>query len=58
MSGSAYKLLGHAVWHGGKWYVRRTYLRRLPSRRNAAVVGLAALIAGAAAVTFARRALS
>ncbi len=58
MNGSAYKLLGYAVWHGGKWYVRRQYLDRLPSARMAAVTGLAALAATAAAVTFARRALS
>jgi hypothetical protein len=58
MNGSAYKLLGYAVWHGGKWYVRRRYLDRLPSARVAAVTGLAALAATAAAVTFARRALS
>jgi hypothetical protein len=58
MNGSAYKLLGYAVWHGGKWYVRRRYLDRLPSARRTAVTGLAALAATAAAVTFARRALS
>jgi hypothetical protein len=58
MNGSAYKLLGYAVWHGGKWYVRRRYLDRLPSARMAAVTGLAALAATAAAVTLARRALS
>jgi hypothetical protein len=58
MNGSAYKLLGYAVWHGGKWYVRRRYLDRLPSARTAAVTGLAALAAGAVAVTFARRALN
>jgi hypothetical protein len=53
MNGSAYKLLGYAVWRGGKWYVRRRYLSRLPSARAAALTGLAAL----AAVTLARRAL-
>jgi hypothetical protein len=58
MNGSAYKLLGYAVWRGGKWYVRRRYLDRLPSARMAAVTGIAALAATAAAVTFARRALS
>jgi hypothetical protein len=58
MNGSAYKLLGYAVWHGGKWYLRRRYLDRLHSVRTAAVTGLAALAAGAAAVTFARRALN
>jgi hypothetical protein len=58
MNGSVYKLLGYTVWHGGKWYVRRRYLDRLPSARAAAVTGLAALAAGAVAVTFARRALN
>jgi hypothetical protein len=53
MNGSAYKFLGYAVWRGGKWYVRRRYLSRLPSARAAALTGLAAL----AAVALARRAL-
>ncbi|HEV2945363.1 MAG TPA: hypothetical protein VGX26_09640 [Solirubrobacteraceae bacterium] len=57
MNGSAYKLLGYAVWHGGKWYVQRRYLSRLPSSRQAALTGLAVLAAGAGAVTLARRAL-
>jgi hypothetical protein len=38
MSGNGYKLLGYAVWHGGKWYLRR----RLPSPRILAIAGLAA----------------
>jgi hypothetical protein len=58
MNKSAEKLLGYAVWEGGKWYVRHRYLRRLPSARMSAITGLAALTAGAVAVTFARRALS
>ena len=58
MNGSAYRLLGYAVWHGGKRYVRRRYLDRLPSASLAAVTGLVALATGAAAVTFARRALN
>jgi hypothetical protein len=53
MSTKGYTLLGYAVWHGGKWYVRR----RLPPRRKIAVSGLAA-VAGlaAAAVAIAKRA--
>jgi hypothetical protein len=51
VSGNAYKLLGYAVWHGGKWYVRR----RLPSGRVSAVAGAAAVSAVAAAVLIARR---
>jgi hypothetical protein len=58
MDRNAYRLLGYAVWRGGKWYVRRRYLSRLPSTRVAALTGLAALLAGAAAVSLARRALS
>jgi hypothetical protein len=37
-----YRLLGMAVWKGGKMFVRRRYGRLVPSRRVAAagVVGL------------------
>jgi hypothetical protein len=42
-----YKILGFAVWQGGKWYLRR---RLQGARRKAAIGGLAALvIAGAVA---------
>jgi hypothetical protein len=58
MNRSAEKLLGYAVWEGGKWYVRHRYLRRLPSVRILALSGLAALAVGAVGVTFARRAMS
>jgi hypothetical protein len=52
MNGNGYRLLGYAVWQGGKWYARR----RLPSRRAIALSG-AALSAGVgAAVLLARRA--
>jgi hypothetical protein len=51
VNGNGYKLLGYAVWHGGKWYVRR----RLPSVRVSAVAGVAAVSAVAAAVLIARR---
>jgi hypothetical protein len=44
----AYKLLGYAVWHGGKWYVRRRYAG---AGRKAAVAALAGgLIFGGVAV--------
>jgi hypothetical protein len=54
MSSRGYRLLGYAVWHGGRWYVRR----RLPSVRKIAISGLAG-VAGltAAAVAIARRAI-
>lgn len=36
-----YKVLGFAVWQGGKWYLRR---RAHGLRRKAALTGLAALV--------------
>ncbi len=54
VNGNGYKLLGYAVWRGGKWYLRR----RLPSARTAAVAGVAGLSALAVAVLLARRLLS
>jgi hypothetical protein len=51
MSGSGYRVLGYAVWHGGKWYLRR----RLPSARVLSVGAATAVSAGAAAVLLARR---
>ncbi len=40
-----YKLLGFAVWQGGRWYLRR----RFPgARRKVAIAGLAALLIGGA----------
>ncbi len=48
-----YKVLGFAVWQGGKWYVRRRFSGTLP---KVAVLGAAALTLGTvAAVTAARR---
>jgi hypothetical protein len=37
MNATAYRILGYAVWRGGKWYLRQ----RLPSRRSLALAGLA-----------------
>jgi hypothetical protein len=51
MSANGYRLLGYAVWHGGKWYLRR----RLPSRRALALSGLAVCGAVTAAVLVAKR---
>ena len=42
-----YKLLGFAVWQGGKWYLRR---RMHGTARKAAIAGLAALVLGGLAV--------
>jgi hypothetical protein len=52
MSANGYRLLGYAVWQGGKWYLRR----RLPSRRALAVSGALASAGLSAAVLLARRA--
>jgi hypothetical protein len=51
MNANRYTILGYAVWHGGKWYLRR----RLPSRRALALAGAGALGVGAAVLTAARR---
>ena len=48
MNGNAYKLLGFAVWKGGKWYLRRhVAVRRIALKGAAAAGGLlgAALLA-------------
>jgi hypothetical protein len=51
-----YKILGYAVWNGGKWYLRRRY-GVLASRKGAAlaIVGVAVV---ALAVTGKRSASS
>jgi hypothetical protein len=51
MNANRYTILGYAVWHGGRWYLRR----RLPSRRTVALAGAGALGLSAAALTIARR---
>ena len=40
-----YKLLGFAVWQGGKWYLRR---RMHGAKLKLAVAGLGALLVGGA----------
>jgi hypothetical protein len=40
-----YKFLGYAVWHGGKWYLRRRYGDGLRKLGAAGILALA--IAGA-----------
>jgi hypothetical protein len=44
-----YKLLGYAVWRGGKWYLRRRFPH---AGRNLAIGGGAALLVIAGAVAF------
>jgi hypothetical protein len=58
MNSNGYKILGYAVWRGGKWYLRRTYLRRLPSARvtGAIAAAVAALTLGGAIALLVRRA--
>ncbi len=41
-----YKVLGFAVWQGGKWYVRRRFSGTTP---KVALAGAAALTIGSAA---------
>jgi len=52
MSGTGYRILGYAVWRGGKWYLRQ----RLPSRRSLALAGLATAGTLGATVVVLRRA--
>jgi hypothetical protein len=42
-----YKILGFAVWQGGKWYLKR---RSHGLRRKAALAALAGLLVGGAIV--------
>jgi hypothetical protein len=51
VNATGYKLLGLAVWRGGKWYLRK----RLPSRRTLALVSAGGLSALGAAAALARR---
>jgi len=51
VNSTRYRILGFIVWRGGKWYVRRTYGRYLPSRRTIAVAAAAGtVLAGAVAL--------
>jgi hypothetical protein len=51
MNSNAYRLLGFAVWRGGRWYLSR----RLPSRRTLALRMAGAGAALSAAGLLARR---
>jgi hypothetical protein len=48
MNGTGYRILGYAVWHGGKWYLAR----RLPRPRAIALsaFGLAGALSAAALI--------
>ncbi len=52
MNGTGYRILGYAVWHGGKWYLRQR-LRR--ARKVALTIAAAGVVLGLAALV-ARRA--
>jgi hypothetical protein len=52
MGSTGYKLLGFAVWHGGRWYLRR---RLTPRRAVLTRVLPVALLAGAGGAALARR---
>jgi hypothetical protein len=54
MNGFGYKLLGFAVWNGGKWYLRQ----RMPSPRSLLLKGLAGAGALTVAALAVRRATS
>lgn len=56
MSSTAYKLLGYAVWRGGKLYLRRTHPALASRRRHlaAGAGGVVLLLAGAGAALAAR----
>lgn len=58
MSSNSYKLIGYGVWHGGKWYVRRKYLSRLPSARQSIAAATLVTLSLGGAVLVARRAMS
>ena len=53
MNGNGYKLLGFAVWHAGKWYLRR----RLPSALTLGLTAVALGVGLTATVVVAKRAL-
>ena len=56
MNATAYKILGFAVWQGGRWYLRRNYGRYVPSARTAgASAGLVAVAVGGLVLLGARR---
>ena len=52
MSSNGYRLLGFAVWQGGKWYLRR----RLPAPRRVLLAGLLAGAGVTALAAIAKRA--
>jgi hypothetical protein len=51
MNGNGYRILGFAVWHGGRWYLRH----RFPSRRALIIGTLAAAVGAGILAVLARR---
>jgi hypothetical protein len=57
MARNATRLVGILVWRGGKWYVQRVYLSRLPPARKVVLVGAGGVAATGAAAALTRRAV-
>ncbi|HVW18597.1 MAG TPA: hypothetical protein VHB30_10150 [Solirubrobacteraceae bacterium] len=55
MTDTAYKLLGMAVWRGGRWYARRRYGHLVPSRRAVLVAGFTGVAVLGAVVSLAHK---
>jgi hypothetical protein len=55
MNATGYKILGYAVWRGGKWYLQRTYASKLRRARRGAAVFIGALALTGVIVAIARR---
>jgi hypothetical protein len=47
-----YKLLGFAVWQGGKWYLRKRFPH---AQRNLAIAGVVGVLVAAVAVGASRQ---
>ena len=53
-----YKMLGFVVWQAARWYTRRRISQMMPSRKVATAALVVSAVAGVAAVTAKRDALS
>ncbi|HYF27466.1 MAG TPA: hypothetical protein VD931_17100 [Baekduia sp.] len=47
MNRTGYEVLGFAVWHATKWYVRRRVRRAVPAPRTLAIGAVGALVVAA-----------
>ena len=55
MKRTGYEVLGFAVWHAGKWYVRRRIRDAVPSGRSVALGLAGAAVLAVVAVEAGRR---